>query len=97
MLNVIPFVIVSVSLAAPNVNLHAQSKDPVSCMKRDPSMILIAQKRPQDPHGDDPHGDDPNDEVHPADLPANEEQKANKAPRDVYPKGIPNGKEPYIP
>lgn len=97
MLNVLPLLVVTVTVAAPSINLNADSKDPVSCMKKDPSLILIAQKAPQNPKGDDPHGDDPNDEVHPADLPANEEQKANKAPRDVYPKGIPNGREPYIP
>lgn len=97
MLNVLPIIVVSVTLAAPSVNLNAQSKDPVSCMKRDPSLILIAQKRPQDPHGDDPHGDDPNDEVHDQGLPANEHKNEGKAPRDVYPKGTPNSKEPYYP
>lgn len=96
MLNALPFLVASVALAAPNINLQAQSKDPVSCMKRNPSVILIAQKAPADPHGDDPHGGDPNDEQHP-DTPANDAKKEHKAPRDVYPPDFPNTQKPYYP
>jgi hypothetical protein len=97
MLNVLPIIVVSVTVFCPSIDLKCESKDPVSCMKRDPTLTIIAQKIPQDPHGDDPHGGDPHDEVHDKGLPANENEMERKAPRDVYPKDIPNTKEPYYP
>lgn len=51
----------------------------------------------EDPHGADPHGDDPHDENHDPGLPANQENKKNKAPRDVYGGDIPNGQSPSPP
>ncbi len=63
-----------------------------------PALLLIAQKYgDEDPHGPDPHGDDPHDEYHDKGLPANKEQKKNKAPKDVYGGGVYNDKDPYPP
>jgi hypothetical protein len=57
---------------------------------------IIAQKYGQkDPHGDDPHGDDPHDEIHDADMKANADQKANRAPKDVYGNKYDNTRNPY--
>jgi len=59
-------------------------------------VYIIAQKYGgDDPHGDDPHGSDPHDEVHDDDLPANADQKENKAPKDVYGDKYQNTKAPY--
>jgi hypothetical protein len=58
--------------------------------------ILIAQKYAgSDPHGDDPHGCDPHDEQHDANLPANQAQDAQKAPKDEYGGTIPNSQSPH--
>ena len=93
---VLPLIICAFTTAAPSINLNADSKDPVQCLKRNPSLILIAQKYAgDDPHGPDPHGDDPNDEQHPRDMPSNKEQKEYKAPKDVYGGDIPNTQAPY--
>ncbi|HEY9720226.1 MAG TPA: hypothetical protein V6C69_22290 [Trichormus sp.] len=57
---------------------------------------MIAQKYgAEDPHGDDPHGGDPHDEVHDDGMKANEDQKASKAPKDVYGGKYDNSQNPY--
>lgn len=48
-----------------------------------------------DPHGPDPHGDDPRDEQHDPNMPANRDQKEQRAPKDVYGGQYPNGQAPY--
>jgi hypothetical protein len=48
-----------------------------------------------DPHGEDPHGDDPHDEVHDKHMRSNEDEKARKAPKDVYGGEYPNTQAPY--
>lgn len=93
---VLPVLLVALVAAAPTINLRVQNKDPLSCLKNDRSILLIAQKYGgDDPHGPDPHGDDPHDEYHDKNMPAYKEQKAHKAPKDVYGGEVPNDKEPY--
>ena len=88
--------VIALTYAAPHVDLQARSKDPISCMKANPGIILIAGSHAgEDPHGDDPHGGDPHDENHDPGLPANAEKKANKAPQDPYGDTQPNTKAPY--
>jgi hypothetical protein len=79
---------VQVDMNAPSSNFFFAAKER--------NVILIAQKYGgEDPHGADPHGDDPNDEIHDKELPANKEQKAHKAPKDVYGGEYPNSQAPY--
>lgn len=93
---ILPAIIVSITCAVPAINLKATGKDPLSAMRADPSLIIIAQKHgADDPHGPDPHGDDPNDEQHDRDLPANKAKREHKAPKDVYGGDIPNADQPY--
>lgn len=93
---VLPALVIAVLATPPQINLKATSKDPLSCLKRDNSLMIIAQKfGKEDPHGPDPHGDDPHDEQHDKNMPAYKEQKEHKAPKDVYGGDIPNDKEPY--
>ena len=62
----------------------------------EPSQPVFLQKYGgSDPHGPDPHGDDPHDEQHDSGMPANREQKDQKAPKDVYGGQYPNGQAPY--
>lgn len=91
----LPFIIACFASAPPQVDLNAPSSN-IFVAAKDRQVQLIAQKYGgADPHGADPHGDDPNDEVHDPGLPANEEQKANKAPKDVYGGAYPNTQAPY--
>jgi hypothetical protein len=93
---VLPLLLSITYATAPNIDLHAKSKDPISCMKADLSMILIAGSHAgEDPHGDDPHGADPHDENHDPGLPSNQYKKERKAPSDPYGGQYPNTKEPY--
>lgn len=97
MLNpVLALLVASVTASPLPVNLQAQSANIIEAYKNNPNVILIAQKyEGDDPHGPDPHGDDPHDEYHDVGLPAYKEQKANKAPSDVYGNEYPNTKAPY--
>jgi hypothetical protein len=95
---IIPLIITISLSAAPAVNLHAQSKDPLTCLKNNPDLMLIAQKHgDDDPHGGDPHDENhsdsgapggPHDQNHDSKLPANEYKHYGKAPKDVYGGGI---------
>lgn len=97
---------IALGVVMPHVDLNPTSKDPISCMKNNQSIILIARSRA----GDDPHGNDPHDEVHDDDLPANDKRDMPavkddgdyKAPKDQYGgthypygAGVPNGDKPY--
>lgn len=89
-------IVIAIGYAVPGVNLHASFKDPMTCLKINPSMIIIADSHGgEEPHGVDPHGDDPHDEYHDKTLPANEAKKEWKAPKEPYPSEIPNTREPY--
>jgi hypothetical protein len=96
MLNpIVPFLVV-LAYATPHVDLHATSKDPLTCLKKNPSAIIIADSHGgEEPHGADPHGDDPHDEIHDKELPSNEAKKEWKAPKDPYGGSVPNTREPY--
>lgn len=86
---------------SPKIDLLAVSKDPVSCMKLNPSLILIARSEgPAD--GPDPHGKDPHDEYHDKKLPARDnklpaerDKDEGRAPKDPYGDLYPNKREPY--
>lgn len=94
---VLPIVIACFTGAPIPVDLNAPPSNLFMAAKAQ-QILLIAQKYGgEDPHGADPHGDDPNDEQHDPGLPANKEQKAHKAPKDVYGNEYPNSKEPYVP
>jgi hypothetical protein len=94
---ILPIAIV-IAYGVPHVDLHAISKDPLTCLRSNPQMIIIADSHAgEDPHGPDPHGDDPHDEYHDKGLPANQEKKAWKAPKEPYPGDVPNTKEPHQP
>jgi len=94
--NVLPLLVVAITTTSPAINLQAESKDPIQCLKQNPSLILIAQKHAgADPKGPDPHGDDPHDEQHDPGLPANQDRNEGKAPKDVYGGEVPNGQQPY--
>jgi hypothetical protein len=98
MVNTLLPIVIALAYTVPHVNLHATSNDPLTCLKTNPSLIIIADAHGgEDPHGDDPHGDDPHDEYHDKGLPANEEKKHWKAPKDAYGGEAPNTKEPYNP
>ena len=57
---ILPLLVALAYGTLPQVDLNAQLKEPISCMKSDPSLILIADSHGgEDPHGDDPHGPDP--------------------------------------
>lgn len=91
---VIPVVVTSLFLSAPQLSLETGKAG----LEHKAGCGLIAQKYGgSDPHGPDPHGDDPHDEQHDPGLPANKEQKARKAPRDVYGGDIYNDPSPYPP
>lgn len=60
-----------------------------------PGQVPLQKYGGADPHGDDPHGDDPHDEVHDKGLKSNEDEKARKAPKDVYGGNYPNTQAPY--
>lgn len=92
----LPFMVAFITQSPVAVDLQAPA--PVDLIKwaSEKQVILIAQKYGgSDPHGDDPHGEDPNDEQHDRGLPANKEQKAHKAPKDVYGGEVPNDQAPY--
>lgn len=93
---ILPILVALAYTSAPTVDLTAKSKDPISCMKANPSLILIAGTHAgEDPHGADPHGDDPHDEIHDPALPANAAKKEQKAPDDPYGNQAPNTRTPY--
>lgn len=93
---VVPFIVACLA-GSPAVELNAQPSN-IFVSAKQQQVLLIAQKYGgSDPHGADPHGDDPNDENHDPGLPANKEQKAHKAPKDVYGGEVPNSPEPYSP
>jgi hypothetical protein len=95
---VLPIVIALSFASTPLVDLNAKSKDPMSCMRADKSIILIADSHGgEDPHGSDPHGGDPHDENHDAGLPANEHDRNRNPNPGPYGPDVPNGKGPYIP
>lgn len=92
---VIPFILACFTSTPPQVDLNAPPSN-IFLAARERQVLLIAQKYGgADPHGADPHGDDPHDEQHDPGLPANQEQKANKAPKDVYGGAVPNDQAPY--
>ena len=93
---ILPLLVAITYATVPHIDLNAQSKDPISCMKSNPALILIAGSHAgEDPHGDDPHGTDPHDENHDDALPSNKAKKDHKAPTDPYGDKYPNTKEPY--
>lgn len=91
---ILPIIIAVACGTAPAIDLNAKSKDPVSCMKADPSIILIAD-RDERIDGPDPHGPDPHDEQHDKKLPANKDRDTYKAPKDPYGDKYPQGRAPY--
>ncbi len=93
---ILPFIVACFASAPVPVDLNAPPSN-IFMAAKERQIMLIAQKGGGDPHGADPHGDDPNDENHDPGLPANKEQKAHKAPKDVYGGDIPNTPEPYSP
>lgn len=93
---ILPILVALTYSSIPAVDLQASSKDPISCMKENPSLILIAGSHAgEDPHGPDPHGEDPHDEIHDPSLPANSARKEHKAPSDPYGDQVPNSPTPY--
>lgn len=92
---ILPLIVTVVTSSLPAVPLRAKSIDPVSCMKANPQVIILAGKYPDDPKGPDPHGGDPNDEQHDPGLPANGDRKAHRAPQDPYGGDVPNQQAPY--
>lgn len=60
-----------------------------------PGQLPLQKYGSSDPHGDDPHGDDPHDEKHDKHMKSNEDEKARKAPKDVYGGDYPNTQAPY--
>jgi hypothetical protein len=93
---VLPLLVAFTYASAPAVNLQASWHDPISCMKSNPALILIADTHGgEDPHGDDPHGGDPHDEQHDAGIQGNADRDAAKAPSEPYPDNVPNSRQPY--
>lgn len=92
---VLPFIVALISGSPVQVDLQAPPSN-IFLAAKQRQVLLIAQKYDgADPKGADPHGPDPNDENHDPGLPANQEQKAHKAPKDVYGGSVPNGQQPY--
>jgi hypothetical protein len=80
----LPLLIAVAAYSVPSVNLHAVSKDPMSCMKNNPGTVIIAADQGTGPA----HGDDPNDEKHP-------DPYGGQAPgTDPYGGNLPGG-DPY--
>ncbi len=93
---ILPLLIAVAFSSTPAVDLHAKAKDPMTCLKADPALILIAADERDGPaDGPDPHGKGPHDEIHDPDLPANQERDAHKAPKDPYGDQFPQGRAPY--
>ncbi len=74
--------LITLSLAAtPPVDLRAKAKDPLSCLRANHALIIIADSHggddPHDPRDDDPHQEDPrhpstpHSQIDPGDAPAN--------------------------
>jgi hypothetical protein len=93
---VFPLLVALTYASAPAINLNARSHDPISCMKANPSLILIADTHGgEDPHGGDPHGGDPHDEQHDNGIQGNKDRDIGKAPDEPYPGNVPNSRKPY--
>ena len=93
---ILPLLVALTYASAPEINLNAKSHDPISCMKTNPSLILIADSHAgEDPHGDDPHGGDPHDEQHDGGLQSNQDENNRPAPQDPYGGNVPNSRQPY--
>ena len=92
---VLPFIIACFSATPPQVDLNAPASN-IFVAAKERQVLLIAQKHgAADPHGADPNGEDPHEENHDPGLPSNKDQKANKAPKDVYGGEVPNEQAPY--
>ncbi|MBY0357771.1 MAG: hypothetical protein K2W82_07200 [Candidatus Obscuribacterales bacterium] len=96
MLNTILTVLIA-SFAASSLPVDLQAPPAgVLAASQKKGLVLIAQKyQDEDPHGPDPRGFDPHDEIHDKTMPAYMEQKANKAPKEVYGRDVPNTRIPY--
>lgn len=86
---------ISISKDVEPGKLVQQSVIAIGISQQGPKAVPLQKYGGADPHGDDPHGDDPHDEVHDKGLKSNEDEKARKAPKDVYGGQYPNTQAPY--
>ncbi len=89
-------IVIALTFGMPKVDLSATSKDPLSCLKSNGSMFILADGHAgDDPHGDDPHGKDVHRERHDDDMPANKYDRNRQDDPGPYGDNVPNTRKPY--